>query len=147
MQILSIQIIDPDTKAPVSLEDWKKESDPTRAEWILIETDELKPFLLHKKLADSGRSFTFDEALKAGNILTRAQGLALYEARYAANINDILDLIGGDRICGWVWTCEEDSVRQCNATSAWLVHLSYGGVANPTKTTGFQVRLVAKSKY
>ena len=98
MQILSIQIIDPDTKAPVSLEDWKKESDPTRAEWILIETDELKPFLLHKKLADG-------------------------------------------------WTCEEDSEPQCNATSAWLVHLNYGGVANPTKTTGFQVRLVAKSKY
>ena len=143
MKILDIKIINPDTKAPVSLEDWKKESDPTRAEWILIETDELKPFLLHKKLADGGRSFTFDEALKAGNILTRAQGLALYEARYAANANDILDLIGGDRIRGWIWTCEEDSDPQCNAADAWLVNLTSGYVTNPTKTSGYQVRLLS----
>ena len=143
MKIIDIKIINPDTKAPVSLEDWKKESNPTRAEWIFIETDELKPFLLHKKLADGGRSFTFDEALKAGNILTRAQGLALYEARYAANINDILDLIGGDRIRGWVWTCEDDSDPQCDATNAWLVSLYNGYVDDYTKTLGFQVRLVS----
>ena len=143
MQILSIQIIDPDTKAPVSLEDWKKESDPTRAEWILIETDELKPFLLHKKLADGGRSFTFDEALKADNILTRAQGLALYEARYAANINDILDLIGGDRLRGWIWTCEDDSDPQFSAPYAWGVALDDGYVDDYAKANGCQIRLVS----
>ena len=143
MKIIDIKIINPDTKAPVSLEDWKKESDPTRAEWILIETDELKPFFLHKKLADGGRSFTFDEALKAGNTLTRAQGLALYEAKYAANINDILELIGGDRIRGWVWTCEEDSDPQCTATRAWNVYLNYGHVSSSAKAGGFQVRLVS----
>ena len=143
MKIIDIKIINPDTKAPVSLEDWKKESNPTRAEWIFIETDELKPFLLHKKLADGGRSFTFDEALKAGNTLTRAQGLALYEAKYAANINDILDLIGGDRIRGWVWTCEEDSDPQYNAAYAWFVYLRYGSVNGSTKTNGYQVRLVS----
>lgn len=143
MKILDIKIINPDTKAPVSLEDWKKESDPTRAEWILIETDELKPFLLHKKLADGGRSFTFDEALKAGNTLTRAQGLALYEARYTANINDILDLIGGAHIRGWVWTCEEDSDPQCSGTYAWYVNLGGGLVNYNAKTLGYQVRLVS----
>ena len=143
MKILDIKIINPDTKAPVSLEDWKKESDPTRAEWILIETDELKPFLLYKKLADGGRSFTFDEALKAGNTLTRAQGLALYEAKYAANINDILDLIGGDRIRGWIWTCEEDSDPQYSAAYAWRVGLYYGLVSSYAKTLGYQVRLVS----
>ena len=143
MKILDIKIINPDTKAPVSLEDWKKESDPTRAEWLLIETDELKPFLLHKKLADGGRSFTFDEALKAGNILTRAQGLALYEARCAANANDILALIGGNRIRGWIWTCEEDSDPQYSATNAWYVTLSGGHVNANTKTEEYQVRLVS----
>ena len=140
MKIIDIKIINPDTKAPVSLEGWKKESDPTRAEWLLIETDELKPFLLHKKLADGGRVFSFDEALKAGNALTRAQGLALYEARYAANANDILDLIGGDRVRGWIWTCEEDSDPQCSAATAWLVHLYSGNVNSFTKTDGYQVR-------
>lgn len=143
MKIISVQIINPDTKDPVSLEDWKKESDPTRAEWLLIETDELKPFLLHKRLADGGRSFTFDEALKAGNTLIRAQGLALYEAKRAANINDILNLIGGDRIRGWVWTCEDDSDPQCNTPYAWYVSLYLGYVHYTTKTDGNQVRLVS----
>lgn len=143
MKTTKIYIINPDTQNPVSVEDWKKESDPTRAEWILVETDEIKPFRLHKKLAEDGRYFTFDEALKAGNTLTRAQGMALYEAKYAANINDILDLIGGDRIRGWVWTCEEDSDSQYSATSAWGVGLDYGNVYNGTKTNGGQVRLVS----
>ena len=143
MKIISIKIINPDTKAPVSLEDWKKESDPTRAEWLLIETDELKPFLLHKKLAEGGRSFTFNEALKKGNKLTRAQGLALYEARYTADINTILELVDGDPIRGWVWTCEEDSDPDFNATNAWRVTLSYGFVDGNPKTSGYQVRLVS----
>lgn len=141
MKIIDIKIINPDTKAPVSLEDWKKESDPTRAEWILIETDELKPFLLHKKLADGGRSFTFDEALKAGNTLTRAQGLALYNAKYNG-LREALELIGGDPIRGWVWTCEADD-PQCSAADAWYVGLNYGNVYYSTKTYGNQVRLVS----
>ena len=82
-------------------------------------------------------------ALKAGNTLTRAQGLALYEARYAANINDILDLIGGDRIRGWIWTCEEDSDPQCNDTYAWYVYLYDGLVDYNAETLGYRVRLVS----
>ena len=143
MKIISVQIINPDTKAPVSLKDWKKESDPTRAEWLLIETDELKPFLLHKKAADGGRSFTFDEALKAGNTLTRAQGLALYEARYTANANDILDLIGGDHLRSWIWTCEEYSNPQYNDSYAWYMSLNYGCVYGDTENRWYQMRLVS----
>lgn len=142
MKIIDIKIINPDTKAPVSLEDWKKESDPTRAEWILIETDELKPFLLHKKLADGGRSFTFDEALKAGNTLTRAQGLALYNAKYNG-IREVLELIGGDPIRGWVWTCEADDDPQYNASNAWFVSLNDGYVDSNAETNGNQGRLVS----
>ena len=82
--------------------------------------------------AKDGRYFTFNEALKAGNTLTRAQGLALYEARYAANINDILDLIGGDRIRGWIWTCEEDSDPRYSAAYACFVYL-YNGNATRIK--------------
>lgn len=143
MKIVDIQIVHPDTGKPVSVEEWKKEQDPTRAEWVLITTDELKPFQLHKNLAAEGRRFDFTEALMAGNTLTRAQGLALYEARYTAKLNDILLLIAGDEVLGWIWTCEEDSDPQYSATYAWLVYLTGGDVANLTKTYGFQVRLVS----
>lgn len=143
MKTLAIQIINPDTNALVSVEDWRKEAEPTRAEWIVITTDELKPFKLHKKFAADGKTLSFKDALKAGNTLTRAQGLALYEARYAANANDILDLIGGDHLRGWIWTCEEDSDPQYDAANAWLVYLNLGGVYCSTKTYGYQVRLVS----
>lgn len=144
MKILDIQIIHPETGKPVSVEDWKKESDPTHAEWVLITTDELKPFKLHKNLAENGREFDFNEAIKAGNKLTRAQGIALYEAKNTAALNDILVLIGGDKIGRCVWTCEADTYNaQYNAAAAWNVNLSGGYVYNDTKSDGIQVCLVS----
>lgn len=142
MKTLSIQIINPDTNAPVSVEDWKKESDPTRAEWVLIITDELKPFKLHKKLACEGKSVSFNKALKAGNTLTRAQGLAVYNAIYNG-LKEALNLIGGDPLRSWVWTCEADDDPQYSAPTAWYVGLYDGHVYLHTKTNGHQVRLVS----
>lgn len=142
MKTLAIQIINPDTNEPVSIEDWKKEADPTRAEWVVITTDELKPFKLHKKLAADGKYLSFKDALKAGNTLTRAQGLALYNAKYNG-LRDALELIGGDPIRGWVWTCESDDDPQYSATDAWYVSLYNGYVFNYAKTDGSQVRLVS----
>ena len=152
MQILSIQIIDPDTDAPVSVDIWEKDSHPTRAEWLLIKTDELAPFLLHKKIvkgAEDSKLLTFDEALRAGNTLTRAQGIALCEAGATTNINAILDVIGGDRLRDWIWTCETDSTmwRNKTNTNAWNVYLPSGDVETGVKSIKCNVRLVANSKY
>lgn len=142
MKTLAIQIINPDTNALVSVEDWRKEADPTRAEWIVITTDELKPFKLHKKLAADGKALSFKDALEAGNTLTRAQGLALYNAKYNG-LREALELIGGDPIRGWVWTCEADDDPQYSAADAWYVDLYSGSVDDDTKTNGYQVRLVS----
>ena len=152
MQILSIQIIDPETDTPVSVDTWEKDSHPTRAEWLLITTDELAPFLLHKKLvkgAEGSKLLTFDEALRAGNTLTRAQGIALCEARATTSINTILDVIGGDRLHDWIWTCEVDSTmwRSETSTNAWNVYLPSGDVETGTKSIRCNARLVAKNKY
>lgn len=142
MKTLAIQIINPDTNALVSVEDWRKEADPTRAEWIVITTDELKPFKLHKKLAADGKALSFKDALEVGNTLTRAQGLALYNAKHNG-LREALELIGGDPIRGWVWTCEADDDPQYDATGAWHVSLNNGNVRSCTKTYGYQVRLVS----
>lgn len=142
MKTLDIKIINPDTNTLVSVEDWRKEADPTRAEWIVITTDELKPFKLHKKLAADGKDLSFKDALEAGNTLTRAQGLALYNAKYNG-LREALELIGGDPIRGWVWTCEADDDPQYAAAYAWYVGLGSGNVHDLTKTLGSQVRLVS----
>lgn len=142
MKIISIQIINPDTNAPVSVEDWKKDKKPTRAEWVVITTDELKPFKLHKKLASKGKFLDFREALEGGNTLTRAQGVALYNAEYNG-LREAMVLIGGDPIPGLVWTCEEDDDHQDDATYAWFVNLNFGYMYRTSKLAGYQVRLVA----
>ena len=142
MKIKSIQIINPDTKEPVSVQEWAKQQDPTRAEWILIETDELKPFCVNKKLAGDGKDYTFAEALDAGNRLTRAQALAIYDARYNGLV-EAMELIGGDDPCEWVWTCEADADAHYNASDAWFMRLSYGNVHNDDKSDRRQVRLIS----
>lgn len=142
MKIIDLKIINPNTNTLVSVENWRKEADPTRAEWIVITTDELKPFKLHKKLAADGKDLSFKDALEAGNTLTRAQGLALYNAKYNG-LREALELIGGDPIRGWVWTCEADDDPQYNAACAWAVGLFDGHVYIYNKTYGRQVRLVS----
>ena len=142
MKILNVAIINPDTKAPVSLEEWKKDADPTRAEWVLIETDELKPFCLAKKKENGGKDVDFNTALKLGNTMTRAQGIAIYDAKYSG-LDEAMKLIGGDYVGGWTWTCEADADPQYDASGAWLVSLLGGYVTTGAKPDGFQVRLVS----
>ena len=123
---ITISIINPDTGKPVSIEDWQKQPDPKKAEWILIQSDETKPFLLNKKLAFEGRSATFDNAIKAGNALTRQRAVAVHEAKNTTMLNRALMLIGGDIIEGWAWTCDPATHPNDNNIHAWSVSLTNG---------------------
>lgn len=133
MNIERIAIIDPSTGRPVSLEEWKKVENPTSAEKVLIETDELAPFCVSKTRIE-GRK-TWQEAVEAG-APTRAQALAIYDARFAG-LDEALKLIGSDEAVEVTWTCDEDKDPNY-ATAAWIVHLTYGYVSTNTKTYGLQ---------
>lgn len=138
MKIERIAIIDPATGRPVSLEDWKKVENPTSAEKVLIETDELAPFCVSKTRIEERK--TWQEAVEAG-APTRAQALAIYDARHAG-LDEALKLIGGDEAAEATWTCDEDKDPKY-ATAAWYVDLLYGLVYRNTKTYGFRVRPVS----
>lgn len=105
MKIEAIKIIDPDTQEPVSIEEWAKQESPTRAEWVLVETDELRPFCLNKYLLSGGRFMTFGGSLAEDNRLTRAQGLAICDA-YDNGLEVAMKLIGGVVVRVPVWTCD-----------------------------------------
>lgn len=107
MKIEAIKIINPDTQEPVAVEDWRRQENPARAEWVLIETDELRPFCLHKYLLAGGRFMTFGEALDEGNMLTIDQAVAVYVARFHG-LKEAMDLIGGIGLRLNIWTCERD---------------------------------------
>lgn len=138
MKIKNISIIDPATGRPASLEDWKKVENPTSAEKVLIETDELAPFCVSKTRIEERK--TWPEAVEAG-APTRAQALAIYDARHAG-LDEALKLIGGDEAVEITWTCDEDKDPNY-ATYAWRVYLTSGGVHTFTKTYGFRVRPVS----
>ncbi len=144
MKITKISIINPDTAKPVSVVDWKKESNPTRAEWVLIETDELKPFCLNKKLGKNGRHISYKTARSFNNRLTRAQGLALYEAK-SQGLLQAMKLIGGDNLeeCAWLWTCEQNKIREEKRVYNTLVCLMYGAIDNALKTSRHQMCVVS----
>lgn len=138
MKIERIAIIDPATDRPVSLEDWKKVENPTSAEKVLIETDELAPFCVSKTRIEERK--TWQEAVEAG-APTRAQALAIYDARFAG-LDEALKLIGGDEAVEVTWTCDED--RDSNyAAYAWGVSLYLGLVDYDAMAAGFRVRPVS----
>ena len=138
MNIERIEIIDPATGRPVSIEDWKNVENPAIAEKVLIETDELAPFCVSKKRIDERK--IWPEAVEAG-APTRAQALAIYDARHAG-LDEALKLIGGDEAVEITWTCEEDKEPNY-ATYAWYVYLLPGRVGNSTKSFGYRVRPVS----
>lgn len=141
MNIEKIAIIDPSTGRPVSLEEWKKVEDPKIAEWILVETDELRPFLVGKDLLDGGKVMTWHEAVASGAAPTRAQALALYDARFAG-LDEAIALLAGTTPWEITWTRDEDKDPDY-ATHAWLVLMHYGYVDYIAKTRGYRVRPVS----
>lgn len=114
-------IINPDTNKPVSIEDWRKDEDPTRAEILLIETDNYK--LLMRKSYLPGEH-TFDEAQQACATFhpegmdgitfrcpTRKECIDIYDARYIGGLDEAIKLIGGDYATRgrYHWTLEKDA--------------------------------------
>lgn len=141
MNVLNIAIINPETGRPVSLEEWKKVENPKTASWILVETDELQPFLVGKDLLNGGERMTWDEAVATGKAPTRAQALALYDARFAG-LDEAITLLGGTPMEELSWTRDEDKDPDC-AAYAWRVRLNIGNVNSDTKTYGLRVRPVS----
>lgn len=138
MKILRISIINPVSGQPVPLREWMDLPFPDAAEQVLIETDELAPFCVAKKRSEE--KLTWEQAAAAG-APTRAQALAIYDARHAG-LNEALKLIGGDLTVEITWTCDEDK-NPNYATGAWPVNLLTGYVYRSTKTFGYRVRPVA----
>lgn len=125
---MEIYVINPDNNKPVSVEEWKKESDPTRAEFVAISVT--GGILVIKKKRLPG-NYTFEEAEKACADLdpfcgaafrspTRKECIDIYDARFQG-LDEAIELVGGDPIKrGWIWTCERDTDPEYYVNSAWF---------------------------
>ena len=130
-------IINPDTQKPVSLEEWAKDADPTRAELLLVDTGE-KRMLVRKSFFPGEHNFKdaqeiaaaykpFPESPFAFRCPTRKECIDLYDARFLGGLDEAVRLTGGDygRKGKWFWTCERDA-DPAYAYNAWYSNGSSG---------------------
>lgn len=131
-------IINPDTQKPVSIEEWAKDADPTRAQLLLVDTGE-KRILVRKAFLPEGE-VDFDRAQElcaayrpfpespfTFRAPTRKECVDLYDARFLGGLDEAVRLTGGDygRKGKWFWTCERDADPDF-AFGAWYSNGSYG---------------------
>jgi hypothetical protein len=132
-------VINPDTQKPVSLEEWAKDADPTRAQLLLVDTGE-KRILVRKAFLPEGEvDFNraqelcaayrpFPESPFTFRAPTRKECIDLYDARFLGGLDEAVRLTGGDygRKGKWFWTCERDA-DPAYSESAWYSGGSSGG--------------------
>ena len=136
-------VINPDTQKPVSLEEWAKDADPTRAQLLLVDTGE-KRILVRKAFLPEGE-VDFDRAQElcaayrpfpespfTFRAPTRKECIDLYDARFQG-LDEAVKLTGGDfcnRTDGnWFWTAERDADPRY-ANGAWLFYGNGGYLGN-----------------
>ena len=130
---MKVYIINPDNSKPVSIEEWRKDSNPTRARILAIDTDEGHTILMSKEYLPD--RYTFEEAQKAcaefitpelGNsgvvfrCPTRKECIDIYDARFQG-LDEAVELTGGNfaKAGRYHWTCERDTDPRCNGGYAW----------------------------
>lgn len=141
---MNIHIINPDNGKPVTIDEWRKDKNPTRARIIAIDTDEGHTILMNKEYLPG--KYNWEKAQKAcGNFMpaelqstgvifrcpTRKECIDLYDARFQG-LDEAVALIGGNfaQTYGAHWTCERDANLRCNANVAWSSHGSSGCAVN-----------------
>lgn len=147
---MEIYVINPDNNKPVSVEEWKKESNPTRAEFVAISVT--GGILVIKKKRLPG-NYTFEEAEKACAGLepfcglplrspTRKECIDIYDARFQG-LDEAIELVDGDPIKRrWIWTCERDTDPEYNVNRAWSFGGNSGYLIYSNVTNTFQVGAV-----
>lgn len=137
-------VINPDTHKPVSVAEWKKDANPTRATLLLLKTEDYS-LIIAKNCFDC--YFTFEEAQKKAadfkpeglesltfRCPTRKECIDLYDARFVGGLDDALKLVGGDAMLGAIWTSDVDVdpwfARRFYAYTAWIFNQTYGTLTN-----------------
>lgn len=152
---MTIYIIDPRYGHLRTIEQWRKEPDPTIAELVCISGSMTGHILMHKNLLRDENGIikcNWDKARElvehleiASTLPTRHQCIDIYDARFCG-LGEALELIGGDPLTDyWIWTGEEDPDPECNSIDAFLFYGSYGGVGTCGKDNTGAVRPIAKS--
>lgn len=141
-----IHILNPDTGEFVPVAEWEKDSDPTRAEIIAIDTPYYrlafyKKFLGAEMFEDAQKKaegFTLAGFPHAFRSPRRNESTYIYDARFYG-LDEAMKLIGGDRLDVRWWTCEKDADPRYYANYAWYFHGGRGFAYSGNYCSAYQV--------
>ena len=152
---MTIYIIEPRYGHLRTIEQWRKEPDPTIAELVCISGSMTGHILMHKNLLRDENGIikcTWDKACElvehleiASTLPTYHQCIDIYDARFCG-LDEALELIGGDPLTDyWIWTGDEDPDPEYNSGGAFFFNGDDGSVYNYGKYITLAVRPIAKS--
>ena len=131
---MQIYIINPDTNKPVSIDDWRKEDDPTRAQLLAIEVEDGNLLIMSKSYLPG--EYTFEEAQKACAAFKPIEGITfrspsrkecldIYDARFQG-LDEAIKLTRGDyaKRGRSNWTGDRDT----DPNYAGVAWYSFGGI-------------------
>lgn len=130
-------IINPDTKQPVTIDEWRKDQNPTRANLVLLDLDGYK-LLMAKNHSEKeynwqdankyAAEFTVD-GFSGFRLRTRKENVDIYDCRFLGQLDEALKLIDGNANHGWSWGCERDTDPAYSDRGAWVFNGSYGNAS------------------
>lgn len=144
-----IHILNPDTGEFVPVAEWEKDSDPTRAEIIAIDTPYYRlaiyKNLFERKSFEGAQkmigSFTLPDFPYTFRSPTRSECCIIYDARFYG-LDEALRLIDGDSLQTIWWTCERDADSKFNANNAWFFYGTGGNLSTNGVTNAFRCQAV-----
>lgn len=121
-------IINPDTKQPVTIDEWRKDQNPTRANLVLLDLDGYK-LLMAKN--HSEKEYNWQDANKYAaefsadgfsgfRLRTRKENIDIYDCRFIGQLDEALKLIEGNANRGRSWGCERDTDPAYSDKGAWV---------------------------
>ena len=144
---MTIYIIDPRNGHLCTIEEWRKEPDPTIAELVCITGGIAGPIAIHKYIISDGylgpKRFTWSEARRVVRLCriysrvqndyvapfrlpTRRDCIDIYDARFCG-LDEALELIGGDPFSyESIWTGDEDPDPEAFPRKAYIFYVFDG---------------------
>lgn len=150
----NIAIINPDNGEIVSVDEWRKEQNPTRASvvclniggrvWLAIAKCDVEGGKYSFKRAnDIASKVTFDGCNGAAfRLPTRHECIDIYAARFAG-LDDALSLIGGDPLTRWFWTGDLDTDPEFDDDFAFAFYGYFGTFEFTNTYSAYAVRPVS----
>ena len=136
---MKIYIINPDTKKPVTIDDWRKDENPTSAQLLAIETEDGHLLIISKSYLPG--EHTFEDAQKACAAFKPIEGITfrapsrkecmdIYDALFQG-LDEAIELTGGDyaKRGRYHWTGDRDTDPNY-ARYAWLSSGNLGFILN-----------------